>query len=100
METTELILKLGWIGWTNNLSDFDPLLNWLYKEYGIYIEKEGKSFNLIFQNHYLCRYYNITRKDDIIKYILPDVTLLWKCCDGNLDGPSLDNYEEPNIEWT
>jgi hypothetical protein len=39
-------------------------------------------------------------KEDIVKKILPDITLLWKCEDGELIGPSLENYEEPNTDWT
>ena len=40
MDTTELILKFGWIGWTRDLMEIDALVDWLYKEYGIDIEEE------------------------------------------------------------
>jgi UDP-galactopyranose mutase len=32
--------------------------------------------------------------------ILPDTLLLWKCKGGELEGPSMENYEEPNTDWT
>jgi hypothetical protein len=32
--------------------------------------------------------------------ILPDILKLWKCKDGVLEGPSIENYEEPETEWT
>ena len=101
MDTVELILKFGWLGWKGDLSDIDSLVDWLYKDYGIVIEEKRKgSFSLIFQSHVLCDYYGIVGKEDIIKKILPDITLLWKCEDGNLNGPCLDYFEEPDIEWT
>ena len=103
MDTTELILKFGWIGWTRDLMEIDALVDWLYKEYGIDIEeKRSGSFSLIFQGYTLCEYFGVMGmgKEDIVKKILPDITLLWKCEDGELMGPSLENYEEPNTDWT
>ena len=101
MDTTELILKFGWIGWTRDLREIDSLVDWLYKEYGIdREEKKLGSFSLNFQGYTLCSYYGVMGKDDIIKKILPDITLLWKCEDGNLTGPNIDYYEEPNTDWT
>ena len=103
MNTTELILKFGWIGWTGDLMDLDSLINWLYKEYGIDIEEGVRSpgsFTLVFQRYILCDYFGVIGKNDIIKKILPDILKLWKCEDGELIGPSLENYEEPNTDWT
>lgn len=81
--------------------DLDSLIDWLYKEYGIDIEeKRSGSFSLNFQGYTLCDYYGVMGKEDIVKNILPDITLLWKCEDGELMGPSLENYEEPNTDWT
>jgi hypothetical protein len=103
MDTTELILKFGWIGWTRDLMDLDSLIDWLYKEYGIDIEeglRSPGSFTLVFQRYILCDYFGVMGKNDIIKKILPDILKLWKCEDGELIGPSLENYEEPNTDWT
>ena len=103
MDTTELILKFGWIGWTRDLMDLDSLIHWLYKEYGIDIEeglRSPGSFTLVFQRYILCDYFGVMGKNDIIKKILPDILKLWKCEDGELIGPSLENYEEPNTDWT
>ena len=103
VDTTELILKFGWIGWTRDLMDLDSLIDWLYKEYGIDIEKGLRSpgsFTLVFQRYILCDYFGVMGKNDIIKKILPDILKLWKCEDGELMGPSLENYEEPNTDWT
>ena len=103
MDTTELILKFGWIGWTRDLMDLDSLIDWLYKEYGIDIEeglRSPGSFTLVFQRYILCDYFGVMGKNDIIKKILPDILKLWKCEDGELMGPSLENYEEPNTDWT
>ena len=99
-DITELILKFGWIGWKGDLKDLDSLFDWLYKEFGIYIEEGKFSTHLIFQGSVLCDYYGVWSKECIIQNILPDVLLLWKCEGGNLEGPSLDNFEEPNTEWT
>ena len=103
MDTTELILKFGWIGWTRDLMDLDSLIDWLYKEYGIDIEEGLRcpgSFTLVFQRYILCDYFGVMGKNDIIKKILPDIFKLWKCEDGELMGPSLENYEKPNTDWT
>ena len=103
MDTTELILKFGWIGWTRDLMEIDALVDWLYKEYGIDIEeglRSPGSFTLVFQRYILCDYFGVIGKNDIIKKILPDILKLWKCEDGELIGPSLENYEEPNTDWT
>lgn len=103
MDTTELILKFGWIGWTRDLMDLDSLTDWLYKEYGIDIEeglRSPGSFTLVFQRYILCDYFGVIGKNDIIKKILPDILKLWKCENGELMGPSLENYEEPNTDWT
>jgi len=103
MDTTELILKFGWIGWTRDLMEIDALVDWLYKEYGIDIEeglRSPGSFTLVFQRYILCDYFGVMGKNDIIKKILPDILKLWKCEDGELMGPSLENYEEPNTDWT
>jgi hypothetical protein len=103
MDTTELILKFGWIGWTRDLMEIDALVDWLYKEYGIDIEeglRSPGSFTLVFQRYILCDYFGVMGKNDIIKKILPDILKLWKCEDGELIGPSLENYEEPNTDWT
>jgi hypothetical protein len=101
MDTTELILKFGWIGWTRDLIEIDTLVDWLYKEYGIDIEeKRPGSFSLLCQSHVLCDYYGVMGKKDIVKKILPDILKLWKCEEGKLEGPSLENYEEPNTDWT
>ena len=103
MDTTELILKFGWIGWTRDLMEIDALVDWLYKEYGIDIEeglRSPGSFTLVFQRYILCDYFGVMGKNDIIKKILPDILKLWKCEDGKLIGPSLENYEEPNTDWT
>jgi hypothetical protein len=75
----------------------------LYKEYGIDIEeglRSPGSFTLVFQRYILCDYFGVMGKNDIIKKILPDILKLWKCEDGELIGPSLENYEEPNTDWT
>ena len=103
MDTTELIFKFGWIGWTRDLMKIDALVDWLYKEYGIDIEeglRSPGSFTLVFQRYILCDYFGVMGKNDIIKKILPDILKLWKCEDGELIGPSLENYEEPNTDWT
>ena len=101
IDTTELILKFGWLGWKGDLRDIDSLVDWLYKEYGIYIEKKKSgAFSLMFQSCVLCDYFGVNGKDDIVEKILPDITLLWKCEDGKLKGPSLDNFEEPKTDWT
>ena len=101
MDTTELILKFGWIGWKGGLEDPNSLINWLYKKYGIDIwEKRPGPFSLVFQGYTLCDYYGIMRKEDIVKKILPDILKLWKCENGRLEGPSLENYKEPNTDWT
>jgi hypothetical protein len=103
MDTTELILKFGWIGWTRDLMEIDALVDWLYKEYGIDIEeglRSPGSFTLVFQRYILCDYFGVMGKNDIIKKILPDILKLWKCENGELMGPSLENYEEPNTDWT
>ncbi len=69
MDTTELILKLGWIGWSGDLEkDVDSLVDWLYKEYGIDIEeKKPGSFSLSFQGRVLCYYYGVSGKEGVIK---------------------------------
>ena len=36
----------------------------------------------------------------IVEEVLPDILKLWKCEDGELIGPSLGNYVEPNTDWT
>ena len=101
MDTTELILKFGWIGWTRDLTDLDSLIDWLYKEYGIDIwGKRPGSFSLVLHGYTLCDYYGIIGKKKIKKKILPDILKLWKCEDGELIGPSLENYKEPNTDWT
>lgn len=101
MDTTELILKFGWLGWKGDLSDIDSLNDWLFKNYKIEITELGPtSYSLSFEYCNLCNYYGVNGKDEIVKKILPDITLLWKCENGKLDGPRYENFEEPNIEWT
>lgn len=103
MDTTELILKFGWLGWTGDLEDIDSLLDWLYKDYGIDIEEGLRcpgSFTLILQGYAVCDFFGILGKEGIIKTILPEILKLWKCEGGELVGPSLENYEEPNTDWT
>ena len=99
MEEIELILKLSEIGWIKEIEDVDFLFDWLYRNFQISLEKRGDAYTLYFGNCILCRYYGI-KKYEIPKKILPDITLLWKCKDGIIDGPSLDNFEEPEVEWT
>lgn len=102
MDQTELILKLAEIGWRGDLFNIFSLRDWLYKNFQILIEKRNVigSWRLWFGDKILCQYYNIRDEEDLIMKILPDITLLWKCESGILDGPSLDNYEEPKTEWT
>ena len=101
MEKTDMILKFGWLGWRGDLSDIDSLFDWLYKEFGLDLEEEQPgTFKLIFQSRILCKYFGVRSREEIIDRILPDTLLLWKCEDGKLEGPSLENYEEPNTDWT
>ena len=101
MEETEMILKFGWLGWRGDLSDLNFLFDWLYREFGLYLKEEQPgTFKLTFQSCTLCKYFGVRSREEIIDKILPDILLLWKCEDGKLDGPSLENYEEPNTDWT
>lgn len=99
MDQIELILKLAEIGWRGEIENIDSLFDWLYKNFQITLEKKGNTYILRFGNYVLCRYYGV-KKNEVPEKILPDVMLLWKCKDGIIDGPSLDNYEEPEVEWT
>jgi len=102
MDTTELILKLGWIGWKRGLEDPDSLINWLHINYGVLLKETPllNVFLLLFNGEILCQYFGLKQRKKIVEEVLPDILKLWKCEDGELMGPSLENYEEPNTDWT
>ena len=105
MDTTELILKFGWIGWKGGLEDPDSLINWLYTNYGIWIKETplpnpNAYYLLLFSGEILCQYFGLKQRNKIVEEVLPDILKLWKCENGRLKGPSLENYEEPNTDWT
>ena len=102
MDTTELILKLGLIGWVGGIEDPKSLFDWLFKKYGIKIKETPlpNTYLLFFENSILCQYFGIKLDDKSVERILPDILKLWKCEDGNLIGPNIDYYIEPNTDWT
>ena len=105
MDKTELILKFGWIGWKGGLEDLDSLINWLYTNYGIWIKETplpnpNAYYLLLFSGEILCQYFGLKQRSKIVEEVLPDILKLWKCEDGALIGPSLENYDEPNTDWT
>lgn len=100
METTELVLKLAEIGWKGDLTNLSSLFDWLYREFQITIEKKYTTWYFWFGEWLVYKYFGIKSDEEIVTKILPDVTLLWKCSGGNLEGPSLDNFVEPEKDWT
>ena len=101
METTELALKFGLIGWRGELDD-PTLFEWLSKKYKVTVKETSflNTYLLLFKDCILCQYYGLELEGRIADVILPEILKLWKCKEGVLEGPSIENYEEPETEWT
>ena len=100
METTELALKFGLIGWRGELDD-PTLFEWLSKKYKVMVKETllPNTYLLLFEDCILCQYYGLLGSR-IADEILPDILKLWKCEEGVLEGPSIENFIEPETEWT
>ena len=100
MDLTELVLKLDMIGWSGGLTDIPSLAIFLYRQYFIAIDYDS-SYTIYFENQPIIKFYNLKDSaESYSKVLIPEILKLWKCRDGVLEGPSLENYEEPDTDWT
>ena len=97
---TDIILRLSYIGYSGK-TNLQDLMDWMYKNYQISLDNDIPFWKLYFENKLLI-ISKIVNLDDygIFLYISELILRLWKCENGILDGPEINNFEEPDIEWT
>lgn len=102
IEKEDVLLKLSYIGYPGEINpeENQKIYEWLYKNYGIFIDDSKPStINIFFETRKLSTYFY---KDLTLQFwcSLKDILALWKCNNGVLSGPSIDNYINPNREWS
>ena len=97
LSETDIVLRLSYLGYPGkfNLQD---VMDWMYREYQIIVDKDNNFYKIYYGTKLLLI---VRLKDCDIFCALMDIILkLWKCEDGILSGPSIENFEEPDVEWT
>ena len=101
---SDIVLRLSYIGYRGKFNLHDTI-SWLWMNFGIQIVKNNEeyySYNIYFESHLLLiiQFGNNEEESEVFRVIMGIILKLWKCENGILSGPSLDNFEDPDIEWT
>lgn len=102
---SDIVLRLSYIGYRGKFNLRDTI-SWLWESFGIQIvmrnNGEFYGYNLYFKSHLLLiiQFGNNEEESEIFRVIMGIILKLWKCENGILSGPSIDNFEDPDIEWT